>query len=135
MPGSGEPNFDALEANPYQTKQQRREAEVKALLEKVSPELIAVDPSKVGDVNAPAARDTVEENNKKLFVKPRKVDFEPRYKMKGKSGTANKFHIKKKVQEEEMRVRQRDGLVIRVVNNSWSRSHTESTLFSKRIRV
>ena len=59
----------------------------------------------MGDVNAPAAKDSIEENNKKLFIKPRKVDFEPRYKMKGKSGTANKFHIKKKVQEEEMRVR------------------------------
>ena len=105
VPGSGEPHFDALEANPYQTKPQRREAEVKALLEKISPELIAIDPSKVGDVNAPAVQETIEESNKKLFIKPRKVDFEPRYKMKGKSGTAKKFQIKKKVQEEEMRVR------------------------------
>ncbi|KAL4589512.1 hypothetical protein LXL04_002419 [Taraxacum kok-saghyz] len=50
VPGSGEPNFDSWVANPYETVKERREKEVRVLLDKLPPEAVMLDPTKVGTV-------------------------------------------------------------------------------------
>ncbi|CAB4054176.1 UTP7 [Lepeophtheirus salmonis] len=101
VPGSGLANFDTLEVNPYQTKKQRREAEVKSLLDKIQPELITLDPTRLGEVDVMSLEKTVQENNEKPFIKPKDIDFKPR--VKGGIGSAKQFHIKRTLADEERR--------------------------------
>lgn len=100
VPGSGEPNFDALEANPYQTVKQRKEAEVKALLDKVPAELITLDKEALAGVDVPTMQEKIDDRNKKLFIKPSNIEFDPRQKMKGKGGSAKRHHIRRTVIEQ-----------------------------------
>lgn len=54
IPGSGEPSIDSAEYNtdPHQDAKQRREAEVRALLDKLQPDMIGLDPDQIGGIEA-----------------------------------------------------------------------------------
>lgn len=120
VPGSGEPNFDALESNPYMTKQQRREMEVKALLEKVQPELICLDPKRLGKVNVERMQEKVDEANKKLWVKPRTIDYTPKV---GKKSAKVKQALKDQhTKEHVMRLRQEKKAETRKLKDRSSRN-------------
>jgi len=51
VPGSGESNIDSFEANPYETKKQKREAVVRSLLEKLPPDMITINTEKIGTID------------------------------------------------------------------------------------
>jgi U3 small nucleolar RNA-associated protein 7 len=99
IPGAGEPNFDALESNPYQTKRQRQEGEVKALLEKIPPELISLDPHKINKMDNASKDVLLQEKLEKL----EEEKFEPRYKTRGKSSSLRTYQRKQAHMAEKIR--------------------------------
>ncbi|KAG8448533.1 hypothetical protein GDO86_015575 [Hymenochirus boettgeri] len=104
VPGAGEANFDALECNPYESKKQRQEWEVKALLEKIQPELITLDPTQLGEVDVLTMEQKHKEKVERLGFDPQeKRRFVPRRKLKGRSSAGNLLRRKKKVAYEEKR--------------------------------
>ncbi|KAE8585095.1 hypothetical protein XENTR_v10021217 [Xenopus tropicalis] len=114
VPGAGEANFDAMECNPYETKKQRQEWEVKALLEKIQPELITLDPTQLGEVDAITMEQKHKEKVERLGFDPHeKTPFVPRHKLKGRSSSANLLKRKKKVAHEEQREQIRKSIKVK----------------------
>nr|XP_028703514.1 WD repeat-containing protein 46 isoform X3 [Macaca mulatta] len=103
--GAGEPNFDGLESNPYRSRKQRQEWEVKALLEKVPAELICLDPRALAEVDVISLEQGKKERIERLGYDPEaKAPFQPKPKQKGRSSTASLVKRKRKVMDEEHRV-------------------------------
>ncbi|KAF7664854.1 hypothetical protein LDENG_00161620 [Lucifuga dentata] len=104
VPGAGEPNFDALDANPYRSAKQRQEWEVKALLEKIQPDLISLDPNQVAQVDHATSEQRHQDRVQALGFDPlAKEKFVPKFKKKGRSSTGNVQRRKKQVAHEDQR--------------------------------
>jgi len=92
VPGAGEANFDALEINPYETVKQRREKEVKSLLNKLPSEMIALDPNFIGNIDLRSEAQRQAERD--LDAKPVDVEEEIRKRARGKN-TSFKNYMRK----------------------------------------
>ncbi|NXA44094.1 WDR46 protein, partial [Eudromia elegans] len=104
VPGAGEANFDALESNPYRSRKQRQEWEVKALLEKIPAELITLDPTHLERVDTASLEQKRRERAERLGFDPdAKRKFRPRRKAKGGSSAGSLLRRKRKVAHEEQR--------------------------------
>ncbi|XP_037539883.1 WD repeat-containing protein 46 [Nematolebias whitei] len=104
IPGAGEPNFDALDANPYRSAKQRQEWEVKALLEKIQPDLISLDPTKLGQVDHATFEQKHQERVQALGFDPlAKEKFVPKFKKKGRSSAGSIERRKRQVADVDQR--------------------------------
>jgi U3 small nucleolar RNA-associated protein 7 len=95
VPGAGEPNFDALEVNPYETTKQRQEAEVRSLLNKLQPETIALDPNFIGQLDRRSAEQRVREKDLDTPVADPLAKLKERNRGRGKN-SAIRRHLRKK---------------------------------------
>ncbi|KAL1881128.1 hypothetical protein VTK73DRAFT_4805 [Phialemonium thermophilum] len=89
IPGAGEANFDALEANPFETVKQRQEAEVKGLLNKLQPEMIALDPNFIGTLDLRSEKQRQAE--KDLDAPAADIAEEIRNRSRGKNSALKKY--------------------------------------------
>lgn len=98
VPGAGEPNFDALEVNPYENAKQRQEGEVRQLLNKLQPEMISLNPDFVGSLDSASnqQRQAEKDLDRKSGVEAERERVEDlKNRGRGKNSSIRKYMRKK----------------------------------------
>ncbi|KAI0874838.1 WD40-repeat-containing domain protein [Hypoxylon argillaceum] len=89
VPGAGEPNMDVMEVNPFETVKERQDSEVRSLLNKLQPEMIALDPSFIGNLDLRSEEQRQAERD--LDAKPVDVETEIRKKARGRNSALRRY--------------------------------------------
>ncbi|KAI1150447.1 WD40-repeat-containing domain protein [Nemania diffusa] len=89
VPGAGEPNMDVMEVNPFETVKKRQDSEVRSLLNKLQPEMIALDPSFIGNLDLRSEEQRQAERD--LDAKPVDVETEIRKKARGRNSALRRY--------------------------------------------
>ena len=106
VPGAGVANFDAYEANPFESDKQRKERLVHGLLEKLDPVTISLKIQTIGDIDdaAPEVRQKEEKEIVESQIdKLRKEEKKAKKKMRGRNKIGNKMTASTRQQHEQVR--------------------------------
>ncbi|KAI1431746.1 WD40-repeat-containing domain protein [Xylaria sp. CBS 124048] len=89
IPGAGEPNMDVMEINPFETVKERQDSEVRSLLNKLPADMIALDPTFIGNLDLRSEQQRQAERD--LDAKPVSVEAEIRNKARGKNNALRRY--------------------------------------------
>lgn len=133
IPGAGESNYDAMELNPFETSNMRKEGEIKSLLNKLQPDMITLDPNVIGNINRGDLQEKLStEDQKEIFAdKPGEISEDEDAPLKDfvKTKKALKKFKKKKGKYE---VADRAKRIERVQDNQSSRVQKQNVHPTKR---
>lgn len=118
IPGSGDPQFDSLESNPYATDKSLNNQTVHKLLDKIQPEMIQLNPELVGKIykNAPKVID--EEKMEPAKVKKMKEKKKARQKYKSKIKRKNYNVISRKEEKINSEIKEKERKRLQKVKNA-----------------
>ena len=114
IPGSGIANFDTFENNPYETKNQRREKEIKNLLEKIPYNMINIDPSKLNNINIRSKKVIEREKIEKEKEKVEQILNKQKKKIKKRIKNKEKHDLIIKQLEKNNKIRKKMQAMIEI---------------------